>query len=108
MRMRREIGVTVEANAHQVVDFAFGPVGALKYGRQTGHSGRVAVLQRADEHQMLLVFVGAQLVGGEEAAVGLVLGQLGLVDGTDVEQRFVGQVRIGLDEFGQRDRGCLV
>ncbi len=68
--------------------------------------GVLAVLQRADKHQMLFVLVGTQLVGGEEAAVGLVLGQFGLVDGTDVEQCFVGQVRVGLDEFGQLRRAA--
>ncbi len=71
-----QIGVAGKLDAHEVVNFPLGPDGALEDLRQSADRGCLAVFQRANDHQMLLAGVGAQLVDGLEAGVAGADGQL--------------------------------
>jgi hypothetical protein len=69
---------------------------------QAGRFRRAVIVERADDHQMLLASIGAQLVDGVKTAVAD--RQFGAIDGGDIDDGFVAQVRISLGEFRQRNQ----
>ena len=56
-------------DAHQVGNFAFGPIGSFHDRSEAGHAWIIIILSRANHHQMLFAFVGAELVDGVKAFV---------------------------------------
>jgi hypothetical protein len=96
------VGVAGEAHAHQVPHLALGPDRAGVDAGQAGRFRRAAVVERADDGQVLLAGVGAQLVDGVKAAVAD--WQLGAIDGGNIDDGFVAQVRVSPGKVRQGDQ----